>query len=73
MRPDREMRLIKAPPFDGTPFVVFQTDPRLLLRILSGPRFAHWNNATIGSHVRFFRSPNNYEQPVYDAMNYFHA
>ena len=28
-------------------------DPRLLKRILMGPKYAHWNNAEIGSHLKF--------------------
>ena len=60
-------------PGDDEPHIVFSVEPKLLKRILSGPRFAHWNNATIGSHVRFHRVPNRYEAPIYDVMNYFHA
>ncbi len=55
------------------PFVLMSVQPKLLRRILKGPQFAHWNNATIGSHVQFERSPNVYESEVYDVMNYFHA
>lgn len=53
--------------------VVFRTDLRLLKRILSGPSQAHWNNAEIGSHVEFERSPDVYERGLYHVMNYFHA
>jgi UDP-MurNAc hydroxylase len=68
-----EVRFTRAVPGDAAPRVTFSVDPRLLKRILSGPRFAHWNNATIGSHIEFDRSPNVYERGVSDVMNYFHA
>jgi UDP-MurNAc hydroxylase len=58
---------------DATPFVEMRVREKLLKRILSGPRFAHWNNATIGSHITFNRKPDIYEADVYEVMNYFHA
>jgi UDP-MurNAc hydroxylase len=58
---------------DAGPYVSMTVDPRLLKRILSGPQFGHWNNATIGSHVTFARYPNHYETDLYAVMNYFHA
>src|SRR3979409_1630689 len=36
-------------------YVSYQLDPRLLQNILRGPRYAHWNNAEIGSHIFFER------------------
>jgi UDP-MurNAc hydroxylase len=55
------------------PYVSMTVNPKLLKRILSGPRYAHWNNATIGSHIVFDRQPNIFQPEVYDVMNYFHA
>ena len=43
-------------------FVKLNLDFRLLLRILKGPKFAHWNNAEIGSHITFERKPNIFER-----------
>lgn len=54
-------------------YVSYKTDPRLLLQILKGPRFAHWNNAEIGSHIQFDRQPNDFERGLYHVMNFFHA
>ncbi|MDC0516792.1 MBL fold metallo-hydrolase [Candidatus Pelagibacter sp.] len=54
-------------------FVIYRTDPRLLELLLNGPRFAHWNNAEIGSHVNFYRKPNIFERDVYASMCYFHC
>jgi UDP-MurNAc hydroxylase len=53
-------------------YVIYETDPRLLKLLLQGPKYAHWNNAEIGSHLRFYRNPNIYERNVYGSMNYFH-
>ena len=54
-------------------YVRYETDIRLLKKLLSGPRFAHWNNAEIGSHLKFFRKPNVFERDVYGSMVYFHC
>ncbi len=53
-------------------YVLYKLDPRLLKLLLQGPRYAHWNNAEIGSHLRFFRKPNVFERQVYGSMSYFH-
>ena len=42
------------------------------MRILSGPKNAHWNNAEIGSHLTFERKPDNYERGLYYCLSYFH-
>ena len=56
-----------------TKYVKISLDNRLLMRILSGPKNAHWNNAEIGSHLTFERNPNHYERGLYYCLNYFHA
>ena len=43
-------------------YVKILLDNRLLMRILRGPKNAHWNNAEIGSHLTFERNPNYYER-----------
>ncbi|HEX7378198.1 MAG TPA: MBL fold metallo-hydrolase [Pirellulales bacterium] len=53
-------------------FVLFRADPRLLLWLLKGPRFAHWNNAEIGSHLELERRPNTFERGLYHLMCWFH-
>lgn len=47
-------------------------DRRLLARVLNGPRFAHWNNAEIGSHIAFLRIPNRYDRATHHALSFFH-
>ena len=53
-------------------FLQLKTDPKLLKRLLSGPKFAHWNNAEIGSHLMFKRTPNIYERGLFYCLNFFH-
>ena len=55
------------------PFVRYSVNPRLLKRILKGPKYGHWNNAEIGSHIQFQRKPNTFERGLYHSMSYFHA
>lgn len=62
---EEKMQIIK--------FVSYEIDIRLLKNILLGPRYAHWNNAEIGSHIQFERSPNIFERGLYHSMNYFHS
>jgi UDP-MurNAc hydroxylase len=54
-------------------YVQLKVDTRLLTLILKGPRFAHWNNAEIGSHIEYFRKPEKFERGLYYAMNFFHS
>ena len=35
-------------------------------------RELHWNNAMIGYHLKFKRIPNEFCQPVYNALNFLH-
>ena len=59
--------------FDDNKYVSYKVDYKLLNRILKGPRFAHWNNAEIGSHIEFSRRPEIYERKLYYSMSFFHA
>ena len=53
-------------------FISFETDPKLLVLLLQGPKYAHWNNAEIGCHITFNRRPDVYERGIHYCMNYFH-
>ncbi len=53
-------------------YIEINTDIRFLNNLLSGPKFAHWNNAEIGSHLMFNRQPNIFERGLYESMSYFH-
>ena len=48
-------------------------DAKLLLRILRGPRYAHWNNAEVGSHLKYQRKPNSFERGLHHSLCYFHS
>jgi len=58
---------------DAERYVRMDIDPRLLSRILQGPKHAHFNNAQIGSHIDFYKEPDVYERPLYYAMSFFHT
>lgn len=45
-------------------------DPRLLKQILN--REAHWNNAEIGCHIDFHRSPNYYSPDIHTMLQFLH-
>jgi UDP-MurNAc hydroxylase len=46
-------------------------DERLLRNILD--KKSHWNNAEIGAHISFNRSPNRYEPDLHTALQFFHV
>ena len=54
-------------------FLFIELDDRLLNLLLLGPKFAHWNNAEIGSHLRFYRYPDVFERAQYHCLCYFHS
>ena len=72
---DKNLSVVNSEEIDkkSKKYVRYETDIRLLKRLLMGPRFAHWNNAEIGSHLKFFRKPNIFERDVYGSMCYFHC
>ena len=55
------------------PFVKISVDNNLLHRLLRGPRFAHWNNAEIGSHLYFDRKPDVFERGLYHCLCFLHS
>ena len=72
---DKNLSVVKSEEIDdkSKKYVRYETDVRLLKKLLMGPRFAHWNNAEIGSHLKFFRKPNVFERNIYSSMCYFHC
>ena len=55
------------------PYVRIDVDHNLLHRLLRGPRYAHWNNAEIGSHLTYLRKPDIFERALYHCMCFLHA
>jgi UDP-MurNAc hydroxylase len=68
----RDLSVVRSPDKDRA-YVKISLNRKLLKRILSGPRFAHWDNAEIGSHLDFYRVPNIYERGIYNMICFFHA
>mgnify|MGYP003111058172 CR=1 FL=1 len=54
-------------------YVSMKMDLRLLLRILKGPRYGHWDNADGGSHILYEKKPNDFERGLYHTICYFHG
>ena len=54
------------------PFIKISLDHNLLHRLLRGPKFAHWNNAEIGSHLRYVRKPDIFERGLHHCLYFFH-
>ena len=67
------LEVIDKKDFDDDRYVTYEIDYKLLYRIIKGPRYSHWNNAEVGSHIMFSRSPEIYERGLYFSMNYFHS
>ncbi|WP_102108574.1 MBL fold metallo-hydrolase [Oceaniglobus roseus] len=62
---------VEAMPEAG--FVEITVDRRLLQQLLKGPRFAHWNNAEIGSHLHYRRVPDTFERGLYYCLSALHV
>ncbi|WP_053980275.1 MBL fold metallo-hydrolase [Marinagarivorans algicola] len=54
------------------PFIKVIVEHNLLHRLLRGPRYAHWNNAEIGSHLKYIRKPDQFERGLYYCMCFLH-
>jgi UDP-MurNAc hydroxylase len=50
------------------PYLRIKVDYPLMVRILD--RKAHWNNAEIGSHLRYFRKPNEFVRTIHFLLSY---
>jgi len=50
--------------------LICEMDKRLLRRILD--KKSHWNNAEIGTHISFIRSPNKMDFDVHTLLSFFH-
>jgi len=57
---------------NSSSYVRISLDNRLLFKLLKGPRYAHWNNAEIGSHLTFKRYPNIFERGLYHCLYFLH-
>ncbi|MBX0359449.1 MBL fold metallo-hydrolase [Halobacillus sp. Nhm2S1] len=53
------------------PYVRITVDYSLLNMILN--RKAHWNNAEIGSHLKYYRKPDVFERGIHHFLSYLHC
>ena len=53
-------------------YLYLKLNEKLLFNILKGPKYAHWNNADIGSHIKFYRN-GNYKKDLHFCLNFFHS
>jgi UDP-MurNAc hydroxylase len=58
---------------DGSNELRMTVDPKLLKRLLMGPKWAHWNNAEIGSHIQFERIPDVFERGLHHIVSFLHV
>ena len=70
---DSAAEVIPADSILVEPYVRIDVDHNLLHRLLRGPRYAHWNNAEIGSHLKYLRKPNVFERGLYHCMCFLHS
>ena len=54
-------------------YMMISCDMRLLYWLLQGPRKAHWNNASLGSHLSFIRKPNVHNRGLNYCWNWFYS
>ena len=67
---NKEISVIDVPEHKSNGVLNCKMDPRLLRRILD--RSSHWNNAEIGCHIEFVRTPNHYSPDMHTALQFFH-
>ena len=56
----------------GSASLKIELQHELLIALLNGPRWAHWNNAEIGSHLKFRRQNVEFERDLGHALYFFH-
>ena len=67
---DKEVPIIEVSKTQSNGTLKCSMDPRLLRRILD--RHSHWNNAQVGCHIEFIRTPNYYSPDIHTALAFFH-
>ena len=67
------LKILKSQKFYLKQFLIMELNKNLLYKILLGPKYAHWNNAEIGSHIIYFRKPDIYDKKLFYCLNFFHS
>lgn len=65
----RAMRIAEAR--NTAPHLILHADPRLLAWLLTG--YAHWQDASVGSHIMFERRPDVFERGLEFCLNDLHV
>ncbi len=65
---DKNIQVVKGE--DSNRNLNCKLDLRLLRKILD--KEAHWNNAEIGTHISFYRTPNKMDTDVHTCMSFLH-
>jgi UDP-MurNAc hydroxylase len=73
LKTNRQPKIMKETDIVSEPFVKITVDHNLLHRLVRGPKFAHWNNAEIGSHLFFDRKPEQFERGLYHSLSFLHS
>ena len=73
LKVNKEPKIINEKDIVSEPFVEISVNHNLLHRLLRGPKFAHWNNAEIGSHLFFERRPDHFERGLYHCLCFLHV
>ena len=63
----------KNHPEKNDKYILMDLDFKLLYRILHGPKYAHWSNADVGSHINYIKKPNIFERGIYRCMYFFYS
>ena len=68
-----DFKILEVDKINETEYVKLTVDNRLLKWILLGPKYAHWNNAEVGSHIKFERKPEKFDRALYFLLSFFHS
>lgn len=68
---ERKLHTNQSINIDGRNILQIYLTDKILSALID--REMHWNNAMIGFHLRFIRTPNEYCQPIYKALNFLHS
>lgn len=58
---------------ENSSILKLELDHELLIALLHGPRFAHWNNAEVGSHITFERVNCEFDRSLNHALYFFYS
>ena len=70
----KEIKISKEITQENKNYTILHLSEKLFLNLLKGPRYAHWNNADIGSHIDYTKSNiHDYNYKLFNILAYFHS